>query len=105
MSALGCSFPTDLGGERAICGTYLGLGELVPILCAPCQTALRARQVAPRATCEGCGIVPATRTRPPWLCDECEADYAADLEALGDPGDAGSRCTSGCGHCGRCGGA
>lgn len=102
MSAQGCGFPTDFGGEHAICGTYLALGELVPILCAPCQRAQRA----PESTCEGCRVSPATRTAPA-LCDACAGEYAADLVWLDahNAGEPGTRCTAACGQCGRCGGA
>lgn len=88
VSNLGCGFPTDLGDESTTCGTFLGLGELVPILCDPCtraviasQNALRTRQAPAGATCEGCREQPATSTHPD-LCAGCRADYDADLGDL-----------------------
>jgi len=124
----GCGHPTDFGGERAICGTFLGLGELVPILCPACQAHGRYRpldldQLPPLtpaetadaagagsweaiALCEGCRLVPSVRDRPPFLCTTCQAEYIRDRYDAGlERGEPGSRCNAKCGYCGRCGGA
>lgn len=114
MSATGCGFPTPLGSEVVTCGTrLLGLGDIEPVLCVPClnaraianEHARRTHEVRAGATCEGCREVPATRTTSPFLCDACEAEYAADMASMHDLGEPGSQCGSGCGYCGRCGGA
>jgi hypothetical protein len=87
VSSTGCGFPTPFAGESLTCGTRLyGLGDIAPVLCPAClvarasyEKALRTNDVAAGAICEGCHEAPATRDRPPFLCDVCEAEYAADL--------------------------
>lgn len=126
MSSTGCGFPTPLGSEVVTCGTrLLGLGDIMPVLCPACldarygastpdlldaegslactDDALRTPQIAPGTLCEGCREERATRTTSPFLCDACEAEYAADLAVADRPDDMlGSACSPSCGMCGAC---
>lgn len=104
MSVTGCGFPTPLGSEVVTCGTrLLGLGDVMPVLCPACLSTPRTHEVRTGATCEGCCTVPATRNTSPFLCDACEAEYAADMAVEDRPDDmGGSACAPRCGYCGTC---
>lgn len=113
MSATGCGFPIN---SAVMCGEWCVLTSS-PFLCGPCQAGrrllasvgleldagtLRDAMIA-SGHCEACLDAKATTTSP-QLCESCREDYANDLAAEARiEGDAGSRCTSGCGYCGRCG--
>lgn len=113
MSAEGCGLP--LAGSDYSCGDVPAIPGAPRVLCPTCQrgqfrcecSALPCicRPAEWERMCEGCREVPATRTRSPYLCNACEAEYAADMAAGDVIGDPGSRCHAGCGYCGRCGGA
>lgn len=118
MPNTGCGYPIN---PAVMCGEWSVLTSS-PFLCAPCQAGrrmlasvgLELNASEPRTlrdamiasgSCEACLDAKATSARP-QLCAPCRAEYDRDLAAEARiEGDAGSRCSSGCGYCGRCGGA
>lgn len=101
MPNTGCGFPIN---AAVMCGEWSVLSS-APFLCPACQRGRAALTNVGLHRCEGCGKRPAS-TDGPYLCQPCREEYDRDLAAEDViEGDAGSRCSSGCGYCGRCGGA